>query len=113
MVAVRNVGAFLVFALGFRLAACAPHSGSDTSLGGQGGGDQGAGGSSESGGAKSRSGGASSVAGANGTGENGGIFHIKDAGTTRQPPDSSCGAVAEVPEQITKYIEASVTDTIT
>src|SRR5262249_39730964 len=113
MVGVRSAGVFLVIGLGFRLAACAPHSGSDPNSSSEAGGAfQGSGGKTSTG-AKSSSGGASSVAGSNGTGENGGVPHIKDAGTSRPPADSSCGAVAEVPEQITKYIEASVTDTIT
>jgi hypothetical protein len=40
------------------------------------------------------------------------FFNIKDAGPgVVRSHDSSCGAVAEVPEQITVYKEASVTDT--
>jgi len=39
------------------------------------------------------------------------IFKISDAGANVRTHDSSCGAVAEVPEQITVYKEASVTDT--
>jgi hypothetical protein len=47
----------------------------------------------------------------NGAGDNPGIFKIPDSGATIRSHDSSCGAVSEVPEQIIKYTEASVTDT--
>src|SRR5262245_25161543 len=95
-----------------RVAACSAHStGGDTApVSGTGG--TAAGGKTASSGGHASAGGNASSAGATGTGDNGGILHIKDASAMRTT-DSSCGAVAEVPEQITTYTEASVTDTIT
>jgi hypothetical protein len=113
MIRFRNLGTFAVVSLGaLRLAACSAHSTGDDANPVTGSGGDRAGSGATGSGARKGTGGRSS-AGATGTGETGGTFHLKDASTTRLPPDASCGAVAEVPEQITKYIEASVTDTIT
>jgi hypothetical protein len=46
-----------------------------------------------------------------GTGNMPGLLIIKDAGVSMRTNDSSCGAVAEVPESITVYTDATVTDT--
>jgi hypothetical protein len=46
-----------------------------------------------------------------GTGNMPGLLTIKDSGVAIRSNDSSCGAVAEVPESITVYTDATVTDT--
>src|SRR5689334_25389637 len=109
----KNVGALLVVGVcAWRLVACS----ASTVPGSANGPLQGAGGAYvpifTTGGAA----GAGAVppkfgSAGNGAGDNPGIFKIPDSGATIRSHDSSCGAVAEVPEQIIKYTEASVTDT--
>jgi hypothetical protein len=50
-------------------------------------------------------------AGGSSTGNMPGLLIIKDSGVAMRTNDSSCGAVAEVPESITVYTDATVTDT--
>ncbi|HEX4335059.1 MAG TPA: vWA domain-containing protein [Polyangiaceae bacterium] len=115
MITYKNYGAILCVGLcAWRLVACSANTGQGT-----GGGMLANSGGSGSilpptGGASGSHGGAPiGAAGVtSGTGSSGGMmFTIRDSGTTVRTHDSSCGAVAEVPEQITVYKEASVTDT--
>jgi uncharacterized protein YegL len=114
MITYKNYGAILCVGLcAWRLVACSASTGQ-----GAGGGPLANAGGSTSGfpsgaGAAVSTGGGSAAAGfTSGTGTQAPpMFTIKDAGTMVRAHDSSCGAVAEVPEQITIYKEASVTDT--
>jgi hypothetical protein len=111
----KNVGALLfVSVCAWRLVACS----ASTQPGSANGSLTGAGGAYvplyPGSGASSGASGASGTrgfAGSQGAGDNPGIFKIPDSGATVRSKDSSCGAVTEVPEQIIKYTEASVTDT--
>jgi hypothetical protein len=108
----KNVGALLfVSVCAWRLVACSastvPGSGNG-SLTGAGGGYAAFPGTGSAAGGSGMP--AFGFAGST-SNENPGIFKIPDSGATIRTHDSSCGAVAEVPEQIIKYTEASVTDT--
>ena len=109
----RGITCTLVCLGALRVVACSASTGggsANAALGSSGGAAASAGGAT---GVKPGAGGGTSSAGSTGTAGDMGIFHIKDASVSMRTQDSSCGAVAEVPEQITVYTEASVTDTIT
>jgi len=114
MITYKNYGAILcVGVCAWRLVACSANTGQGSASGplSNAGGAYSAppvsnAGSTAQGGAPTGFGGAPT-----GAGNQGPMFTIRDAGAIMRVNDSSCGAVAEVPEQITVYKEASVTDT--
>lgn len=110
----KRTGAFIVCGLcAVRAMACSPNSAGGSTIGFvSAGGSVATTGGAPGSAAQTGSSGTWSAAGSTGTGSSGGIFHIKDGGTVRTH-DSSCGAVAEVPDQIIVYTEASITDTYT